>query len=208
MIGDRDEARAGVDHARREPRPAEDLQQEDGRRAERRGRRASISRSSSPTWAPPRPRRSTSASPRSSRASPRSRATVPPADWRTYLRWHAARTAAPLLSKAFQDEDFAFNGKKLNGTPQQEEPWRRVQAATDCALGEAVGPIYVARAFSPQREGAHEGPRREHARRPQGAHRGAPVDERRDEGRRPSGSSPRSASRSATRTSGGTTRLS
>jgi putative endopeptidase len=75
---------------------------------------------------------------------------VPPAEWRTYLRWHAARTDAPLLSRAFQDEDFAFNGKKLNGTPQQEEPWRRVQAATDFALGEAVGPIYVARAFSPR----------------------------------------------------------
>jgi putative endopeptidase len=75
---------------------------------------------------------------------------APAEEWRTYLRWHAARTAAPLLSKAFQEEDFAFNGKKLNGTPQQEEPWRRVQAATDAALGEAVGPIYVARAFSPR----------------------------------------------------------
>jgi putative endopeptidase len=75
---------------------------------------------------------------------------VPVEEWHTYLRWHAARTAAPLLSKAFQDEDFAFNGKKLNGTPEQEEPWRRVQAATDAALGEAVGPIYVARAFSPK----------------------------------------------------------
>ena len=75
---------------------------------------------------------------------------APPADWRTYLRWHATRAAAPFLSKAFQDEDFAFNGKKLNGTPEQEPPWRRVQAATDMALGEAVGPIYVARAFSPK----------------------------------------------------------
>jgi putative endopeptidase len=75
---------------------------------------------------------------------------VPAADWRTYLRWHAARATAPFLTKALQDEDFAFNGKKLNGTPQQEEPWRRVQAATDAALGEAVGPIYVARAFSPK----------------------------------------------------------
>ncbi len=75
---------------------------------------------------------------------------VPPADWRTYLRWHAARTAAPFLSKAFQEENFAFNGKKLNGTPQEEKPWRRVQAATDTALGEAVGPMYVARAFSPK----------------------------------------------------------
>ncbi|MCM3877008.1 MAG: M13 family metallopeptidase, partial [Thermoanaerobaculia bacterium] len=73
-----------------------------------------------------------------------------PHEWRTYLRWHAARTAAPLLSKAFQEEDFAFNGKKLNGTPQPEETWRRVQAATDAALGEAVGPIYVARAFGPK----------------------------------------------------------
>lgn len=75
---------------------------------------------------------------------------APAEEWRTYLRWHAARTAAPLLSKAFQEEDFAFNGKKLNGTPQPEETWRRVQAATDMALGEAVGPIYVARAFSPR----------------------------------------------------------
>jgi putative endopeptidase len=75
---------------------------------------------------------------------------VPAADWRTYLRWHAVRAAAPLLSRAFQDEDFAFNGRTLNGTPQQEQPWRRVQATTDFALGEAVGPLYVARAFSPK----------------------------------------------------------
>ena len=75
---------------------------------------------------------------------------VPPADWRTYLRWHALHTAAPSLSRAFQDEDFAFNHKKLNGTPQPEEAWRRVQAAADNALGEAIGPIYVARAFSPK----------------------------------------------------------
>ena len=36
---DRDEAREGLDHARREPRPAEDLQQEDARGPERRGSR-------------------------------------------------------------------------------------------------------------------------------------------------------------------------
>ena len=98
---------------------------------------------------------------------------VPPADWRTYLRWHAARSAAPLLSKAFQDEDFAFNGKKLNGTPEQEPPWRRVQAATDTALGEAVGPDLRRARLQPEGQGAHAGPRREHARRAQGAHRRA-----------------------------------
>jgi predicted metalloendopeptidase len=73
-----------------------------------------------------------------------------PAEWRTYLRWHALRSAAPHLSKSFIDEDFAFNDKKLAGTPRQEERWRRVQFATDQALGEALGPLYVARAFSPR----------------------------------------------------------
>ena len=75
---------------------------------------------------------------------------IPVEEWRTYLRWHAVRAYAPFLSKAFQDEDFAFNGRKLNGTPQEQEPWRRVEATTDLALGEAVGPMYVARAFSPR----------------------------------------------------------
>jgi predicted metalloendopeptidase len=36
------------------------------------------------------------------------------------------------------------------GVPEQEPRWRRVQAATDQALGEALGPLYVARAFTPR----------------------------------------------------------
>ncbi len=76
--------------------------------------------------------------------------TVPAETWRTYLRWHVLRQAAPYLSKAFQEEAFAFSGKTLMGVPEQEPRWRRVQAATDQALGEALGPLYVARAFSPR----------------------------------------------------------
>jgi putative endopeptidase len=77
-------------------------------------------------------------------------ASVPPAQWRRYLRWHLIRGMADSLTKAFQDEAFAFDGKVLNGVPQQEERWKRVQAMTDRVLGEALGQIYVRRAFSPE----------------------------------------------------------
>ena len=77
-------------------------------------------------------------------------ASVPPAQWRSYLRWHLIRAMADSLTKAFQDEAFAFNGKVLNGVPQQEQRWMRVQAMTDRVLGEALGQLYVRRAFSPE----------------------------------------------------------
>ncbi|MBZ5537656.1 MAG: M13 family metallopeptidase [Acidobacteriia bacterium] len=73
---------------------------------------------------------------------------VPPEQWRAYLRWHVINAMADLLTKAFQEESFAFRGKALNGIPEQEERWKRVQAATDRALGEALGQLYVKRAFS------------------------------------------------------------
>jgi putative endopeptidase len=76
-------------------------------------------------------------------------ASVPAPEWRTYLRWHLIRVTADALPKAFQDEAFAFNGKVLNGVPQQEARWMRVQAMTDRVLGEALGQLYVRRAFSP-----------------------------------------------------------
>lgn len=75
---------------------------------------------------------------------------VPAAQWRSYLRRHLIRGMADSLTKAFQDEAFAFNGKVLNGVPQQEERWKRVQAMTDRVLGEALGQLYVRRAFSPE----------------------------------------------------------
>jgi putative endopeptidase len=75
---------------------------------------------------------------------------VPAADWRTYLQWHLVRGMADALPVAFQDESFAFNGKILNGVPQQEKRWVRVQAATDRALGEALGQLFVRRTFSPE----------------------------------------------------------
>ncbi len=75
---------------------------------------------------------------------------VPAAQWRTYLRWHLASATANLLPRAFVKEAFAFHGQVLNGIPTQEERWKRIQASTDGTVGEALGQLYVAKAFGPE----------------------------------------------------------
>jgi putative endopeptidase len=74
---------------------------------------------------------------------------VPMADWQTYLRWHLIHDTAPFLSSPFVAENFAFYGKVLNGTPEQQARWKRVLNNTDAALGEALGQLYVEKAFNP-----------------------------------------------------------
>jgi putative endopeptidase len=77
-------------------------------------------------------------------------ATTALADWQDYLAFHALDRASGYLPKAFAQENFAFYGTTLNGTPQQQDRWKRAVAAVDSALGEAVGKIYVQRHFSAQ----------------------------------------------------------
>ena len=75
---------------------------------------------------------------------------VPLADWKTYLRWNLVNAEAPRLSDAYVSEDFHFSHTVLEGVPQNRPRWKRVLDATDNALGEALGQLYVAQAFSPQ----------------------------------------------------------
>ncbi|MEO8499530.1 MAG: M13 family metallopeptidase [Vicinamibacteria bacterium] len=72
---------------------------------------------------------------------------TPIGDWKTYMRWHAIRSAAPYLGKAFVAEDFAFNRAYLAGAKEMEPRWKRCSSATDRALGEALGQIYVEKTF-------------------------------------------------------------
>ena len=69
------------------------------------------------------------------------------ATWRDYLAFHKLNQYASLLPRAFADQRFAFNGKTLTGTPQQSVRWKRALAATNEAMDEAVGKIYVERYF-------------------------------------------------------------
>jgi len=77
-------------------------------------------------------------------------ADVPVSDWQAYLRFHAIDEAAPYLSKAFQQEDFAFNAKTLNGQKEMKSRWKRTLDAVEGGMGMALGQLYVAQTFSPQ----------------------------------------------------------
>ena len=68
---------------------------------------------------------------------------------KSYLRWHALRSAAPALSKPFVDENFNFFSATLQGQKEQTPRWKRCTRATDQALGEAVGQDWVRQNFPP-----------------------------------------------------------
>ena len=70
-------------------------------------------------------------------------------DFKSWLTWHVISDAAPLLSKAFVDANFAFYGTTLSGTPQIKDRWKRGVAMVEGAMGEAVGEVYVTKHFPP-----------------------------------------------------------
>ena len=69
--------------------------------------------------------------------------------WRDYLTFRVIKDAAPFLPKAFVDENFAFNGPILSGTPQLKDRWKRGVDFVNASLGEVVGELYVERYFPP-----------------------------------------------------------
>jgi predicted metalloendopeptidase len=79
-------------------------------------------------------------------------ASQPLATWKDYLVFHQLNDYSNVLPKAFDDESFAFYGAVLSGTPQQQVRWKRAVNATNGALGEAVGKLYVARYFPPEQK--------------------------------------------------------
>ena len=75
-------------------------------------------------------------------------AAEPIADQKQYLRFHLVTSLIPALPKAFGDESFRF-AQVLSGAKQQQPRWKRSLRATDGALGEAFGQLYVDKAFTP-----------------------------------------------------------
>jgi endothelin-converting enzyme/putative endopeptidase len=67
--------------------------------------------------------------------------------WKEYLTFRQLDHYSNVLPKPFADERFAFYGTTLSGTPQQLARWKRAVNATNGALGEAVGKLYVAKYF-------------------------------------------------------------
>jgi len=74
---------------------------------------------------------------------------------KTYLRWQlivaVPGTAVPSV---LDQEKFDFFTKKLAGQAEQRARWKRCVAATEAAMGEAVGQVYAAQEFPPASKAA------------------------------------------------------
>ena len=74
--------------------------------------------------------------------------------WKDYLRFHLVERYAAVLPKAVAAEDFAFYGKILSGMQQMPDRSKNAIGATNAALGQAVGQLYIQRYFPPEAKAA------------------------------------------------------
>ncbi|WP_317931003.1 M13 family metallopeptidase [Halioxenophilus sp. WMMB6] len=76
-------------------------------------------------------------------------ATVPLADWKTYLKWRSLTYLAPYLNQELETEDYNFYSATLYGTKEQRARWKRGIGFASGIAGEAIGKLYVERHFPP-----------------------------------------------------------
>jgi len=67
---------------------------------------------------------------------------------KAYMRYQVLTTSAGRLPKRFDEENFDFYGRKLNGQPEQAARWKRCSNGVNGALGEALGKVYVEQYFA------------------------------------------------------------
>ena len=68
---------------------------------------------------------------------------TPVGELQDYLRFHLASSYASYLSRAFDQEDFDFFGRQLQGKKEQRPRWKRVLDAQEGAMGMVVGKVFV-----------------------------------------------------------------
>jgi putative endopeptidase len=67
---------------------------------------------------------------------------------KAYMKYQLLTTSAGRLPKRFDEENFDFYGRKLNGQPEQAARWKRCSNSVNGALGEALGKVYVEQYFA------------------------------------------------------------
>jgi putative endopeptidase len=73
---------------------------------------------------------------------------TPVTTWHAYLQWNLLRSAAPYLSNAFVNANFAYN-QALSGQKVIAPRWQRMSSLTDGTIGELLGQLYVEKHFKP-----------------------------------------------------------
>ena len=68
-------------------------------------------------------------------------------DWKAYLTAQLVNSFADNLSKPFEDSNFDFYGKILDGKKEQRPRWKRVLDTQEGSLGDALGQLFVKEFF-------------------------------------------------------------
>jgi neprilysin/putative endopeptidase len=71
-------------------------------------------------------------------------------DWKSWLRWRVINARAAMLTDDLVAENFEFYGRRLSGTEEIRERWKRGVSVVEGLMGDAVGRLYVERHFPPQ----------------------------------------------------------
>ncbi|OBK25419.1 peptidase M13 [Mycobacterium asiaticum] len=70
-------------------------------------------------------------------------------DWKSWARWRLIRARSPWLTDELVAADFDFYGRRLTGTEQIRDRWKRAVALVETLMGDAVGKLYVRKHFPP-----------------------------------------------------------
>jgi len=74
-------------------------------------------------------------------------ASTKPETWRAYLTFHLGSKASPMLTKKLEETQFKFYAA-LTGQAEMEPRWKRCVGATDGALGDLLGQVFVRDKFA------------------------------------------------------------
>lgn len=75
---------------------------------------------------------------------------VPLETWKHYMTFHTVNAFASRLSSEFVEASFDFNSRTLSGQEENRPRWKRAVSATNGALGEVIGQLYVEEYFPPE----------------------------------------------------------
>ena len=70
--------------------------------------------------------------------------------WKAYFKFRVIASTAPYLSASFAEENFAFQGGVLAGTPSELPRWKRAVGVTEASMGQGLGKLYAAKYFPPE----------------------------------------------------------
>jgi putative endopeptidase len=76
--------------------------------------------------------------------------------WQAYLKWHLINSFADRLNSDFEKQNFAFRGTVMTGVTKERPRWKKIQDATERAMGELLGQVYVQKYYSPATKKRYE----------------------------------------------------